>query len=39
MMKEKDSEICQLKLKNEDLETKLKNVIMIYNDIERHLKK
>ena len=39
LKKEKDSEICQLKLKNEDLETKLSRIIIIYNEIEPDLKK
>ena len=39
MMKEKNSKICQLNLKIQDLKTKLSNCIIIYNDIESHLKK
>ena len=38
-MKEKNSKICQLNLKIQDLKTKLSNCIIIYNDIESHLKK
>ena len=39
MMKEKNSKICQLNLKIQDLKTKLSNCIIIHNDIESHLKK
>ena len=38
-MKEKNSKICQLNLKIQDLKTKLSNCIIIHNDIESHLKK
>ena len=38
-MKEKNSKICQLNLKIQDLKTKLSNCIIIYNDIKSHLKK
>ena len=38
-MKEKNSKICQLNLKIQELKTKLSNCIIIYNDIKSHLNK